>query len=137
VFGYQNHVSIGREFGLIRRWAATDAAAYEGARLHEGLLDRRPHLRIWLDATSPQGLLGTRWLSLGRYPRLASRSVSQVDIIEQLLAGPLDLAKPLYSAELKPPERIDHAAILTSKYQFRLAASRALSGYASHSTLVS
>ena len=30
-FGYQNHVSIDREHGLIRRWEATDAAAYQGA----------------------------------------------------------------------------------------------------------
>jgi hypothetical protein len=29
-FGNQSHVSIDRRFGFIRRWAATDAAAYEG-----------------------------------------------------------------------------------------------------------
>jgi hypothetical protein len=28
-----DHVSIDRLFGFIRRWAATDAAAYEGRRL--------------------------------------------------------------------------------------------------------
>jgi len=39
-FGYQNRVSIDCGFGLIRKWAATDAAAYEGARLREGLLDK-------------------------------------------------------------------------------------------------
>jgi hypothetical protein len=31
VFGYQNHISIKRGFGFIRRWSATDAGAYEGA----------------------------------------------------------------------------------------------------------
>jgi IS5 family transposase len=31
-FGYQNHVSIDCGFGFIRKWAATDAAAYEIAR---------------------------------------------------------------------------------------------------------
>jgi len=40
LFGYQNHVSIDRGFGFIRKWAATDAAAYEGRRLREGLLDK-------------------------------------------------------------------------------------------------
>jgi IS5 family transposase len=40
VFGYQNHVSIDRAHGFIRKWSATDAAAYEGARLREGLLDK-------------------------------------------------------------------------------------------------
>jgi len=39
-FGYQNHISIDCGFGFIRKWAATDAAAYEGARLREGLLDK-------------------------------------------------------------------------------------------------
>ena len=31
LFGYQNHVSIDRGIGFIRRWTATDAAAYEAA----------------------------------------------------------------------------------------------------------
>lgn len=38
--GHQNHVSIDREHGVFRRWDVTDAAAYEGARLREGLLDK-------------------------------------------------------------------------------------------------
>lgn len=40
VFGYQNHISIDRGFGFIREWRATNAAAYEGRRLREGLLDK-------------------------------------------------------------------------------------------------
>src|ERR1700737_4405365 len=40
VFGYQNHISIDRGFGFIRKWSATDAAAYEGRQLREGLLDK-------------------------------------------------------------------------------------------------
>ena len=39
-FGYQTHIAIDRGFGFIRKWSATDAAAYEGARLREGLLDK-------------------------------------------------------------------------------------------------
>lgn len=49
-FGYQNHVAIDREYGLIRRWETTDAAAYEGARLREGLLDRtNTASTVWAD----------------------------------------------------------------------------------------
>ncbi len=49
-FGYQNHVSIDRGFGLIRKWGATDAAAYEGARLREGLLDKtNTASSVWAD----------------------------------------------------------------------------------------
>jgi len=49
-FGYQNHVSIDRKHGLIRKWLATDAAAYEGARLRKGLLDKTNTSRIvWAD----------------------------------------------------------------------------------------
>lgn len=49
-FGYQNHISIDRKHGLIRKWLATDAAAYEGARLREGLLDRTNTSKsVWAD----------------------------------------------------------------------------------------
>lgn len=39
VFGYKSHVSIDRRHGVIRRGKTTDAAAHEGARLREGLID--------------------------------------------------------------------------------------------------
>ena len=49
-FGYQNHITVDRRFGLIRRWLATDAAAYEGAKLREGLLDRtNTASTVWAD----------------------------------------------------------------------------------------
>lgn len=49
-FGYQNHVSIDRRFGLIRKWQATDAASYEGARLRERLLDKTNTAScVWAD----------------------------------------------------------------------------------------
>ncbi len=50
VFGYQNHISIDKGFGFIRRWAATDAAAYEGRLLREGLLDKtNTASAVWAD----------------------------------------------------------------------------------------
>ena len=50
LFGYQNHVSIDLRFGFIRRWAATDAAAYEGRRLRQGLLDKSNTASgVWAD----------------------------------------------------------------------------------------
>lgn len=50
LFGYQNHISIDRGFGFIRKWAATDAAAYEGRRLREGLLDKTNTASgVWAD----------------------------------------------------------------------------------------
>ena len=49
-FGYKNHVSIDRGFGFIRRWSATNAAAYEGRRLREGLLDKtNTASAVWAD----------------------------------------------------------------------------------------
>jgi len=50
VFGYQNHISIDRGQGFIRRWKATDAGVHEGAQLRQGLLD--PHNTagaVWAD----------------------------------------------------------------------------------------
>jgi len=50
VFGYQNHIAIDRGFGFIRKWSATDAAAYEGARLRDGLLDKtNTASSVWAD----------------------------------------------------------------------------------------
>src|SRR5438270_9142863 len=50
VFGYQNHISIDRGFGFIRRWSTTDAAAYEGRHLREGLLDKTNTASgVWAD----------------------------------------------------------------------------------------
>lgn len=49
-FGYQNHIAIDCRFGFIRRWLASDAAAYEGAKLREGLLDKTNTARtLWAD----------------------------------------------------------------------------------------
>ena len=50
IFGYANHIAIDRRFGFIRRWLASDAAAYEGAKLREGLLDKTNTARtVWAD----------------------------------------------------------------------------------------
>jgi IS5 family transposase len=49
-FGYQNQVSIDREHGLISRWAVTDAAKFEGAKLCDGLLDKTNKASsVWAD----------------------------------------------------------------------------------------
>jgi transposase, IS5 family len=50
-FGYQNHVSIDREHGLIRKWDVTDAAKFEGSMLREGLLDKtNTASSVWADS---------------------------------------------------------------------------------------
>jgi IS5 family transposase len=38
-FGYKTHIGIDRRHGFIRRQKVTDAAAHDGARLREGLID--------------------------------------------------------------------------------------------------
>jgi len=48
-FGYKNHVSIDRSFGLIRKWTATDAAAHDGARLEEVLDRANTASDVWAD----------------------------------------------------------------------------------------
>lgn len=50
-FGYQNHVSIDREHGLIRKWDVTDAAKFEGSMLRAGLLDKNNTASsVWADS---------------------------------------------------------------------------------------
>ena len=49
-FGYKSHVSIDRKYRFIRKWKTTDAAASDGARLREGLLDKtNTASSVWAD----------------------------------------------------------------------------------------
>ena len=49
-FGYKSHISIDRRHGIIRRGIVTDAAAHDGARLREGLIDlNNTASHVWAD----------------------------------------------------------------------------------------
>ena len=51
VFGYKSHIGIDRQHGLIRTWLVTDAAAHDGARLREGLIDpANTASAVWADS---------------------------------------------------------------------------------------
>lgn len=51
VFGYKSHISIDRRHGIIRRSRVTDAAAHDGARLREGLIDpNNTASDVWADS---------------------------------------------------------------------------------------
>ena len=50
-FGYKNHISIDRCHGVIRKSLVTDAAAHDGARLREGLIDpSNTASDVWADS---------------------------------------------------------------------------------------
>lgn len=50
-FGYKSHIGIDRRRGFIRTWTVADAAAHDGARLREGLIDRENTAsRVWADS---------------------------------------------------------------------------------------
>jgi IS5 family transposase len=72
IFGYQNHVSIDRGFGFIRKWSTTDAAAYEGRQLREGLLDKTNTASgIWAD-TAYRSAAKEEFLAKSSWQRTAS-----------------------------------------------------------------
>jgi IS5 family transposase len=51
VFGYKSHLSIDARHGFIRRQKVSDAAAHDGARLREGLIDPSNRARdVWADS---------------------------------------------------------------------------------------
>ncbi len=50
-FGYKSHISIDRRHGIIRQAKVTDAAAHDGARLREGLVDpNNTASGVWADS---------------------------------------------------------------------------------------
>lgn len=48
-FGYKNHISTDRRFGLIRKYTVTDAAAHDGARLPDVLDKANTAGGVWAD----------------------------------------------------------------------------------------
>ncbi len=48
-FGYKNHIGIDRRHGLIRTWAATDAARYDGAQLPNLISKSNTASNVWAD----------------------------------------------------------------------------------------
>ena len=49
VFGYKDHVSIDRAHGFVRRFAVTNAATHDGARLPEVLDKSNTASQVWAD----------------------------------------------------------------------------------------
>ncbi len=61
-FGYKSHISIDRRHGIIRRGLTTDAAAHDGARLREGLIDpANTASDVWAD-TAYRSKANEDWL---------------------------------------------------------------------------
>ena len=48
-FGYKNHIGIDRRHGLIRTWAATDAARHDGAQLPNLTSKANTGSEVWAD----------------------------------------------------------------------------------------
>ena len=61
-FGYKNHVSIDRRYGLVRRWTVTDAAAHDGARLAAVIDPRNTASGVWAN-TAYRAAKSEAWLA--------------------------------------------------------------------------
>lgn len=72
--GYKSHISIDRRHGVIRRQKITDAAAHDGARLREGLIDpENTASDVWAD-TAYRSAENERYLrQMGKVSRIHRR----------------------------------------------------------------
>ena len=73
-YGYKSHISIDRRHGVIRRGMTTDAAAHDGARLREGLIDpNNTASDVWAD-TAYRSAENERYLEgVGKVSRIHRR----------------------------------------------------------------
>lgn len=63
VYGYKSHISVDRRHRIIRRQIVTDAAAHDGARLREGLIDPNNFASdVWAD-TAYRSKQNEAWLA--------------------------------------------------------------------------
>jgi IS5 family transposase len=73
-FGYKNHISIDRRHGVIRRAKVTDAAAHDGARLREGLIDPdNTASDVWADSAYRSAENERFLASIGKVSRIHRR----------------------------------------------------------------
>jgi len=71
VFGYKSHVGIDRRHRFIRTWMVTDAAAHDGARLREGLVDRENMASdVWADTAYRSKANEAYLASVGKVSRI-------------------------------------------------------------------
>ncbi len=74
VFGYKSHISIDRRHGIIRRSKVTDAAAHDGARLREGLIDpNNTASDVWADSAYRSAENERFLASVGKVSRIHQR----------------------------------------------------------------
>jgi hypothetical protein len=119
----QNQFSIDRAFGLIRRWDASDAAAYEGARLRDGLFDKTNTASVvWADtaiARRPTRISSQRTASSAASTARSRRAADARDDAARQCAqvqGPLARRAHLRRGEgqdgpLHPHDRIARASM--------------------------
>lgn len=73
-FGYKSHISIDRRHCIIRRAKVTDAAAHDGARLREGLIDpNNTASDVWADSAYRSAENETFLKGLGKVSRIHRR----------------------------------------------------------------
>ena len=74
VFGYKSHVSIDRRHKIIRRGKTSDAAAHEGARLRDGLIDpANTASDVWADTAYRSATNATYLDKAGKVSRIHHR----------------------------------------------------------------
>lgn len=70
-FGYKAHISIDRRHGVIRRRIVTDAAAHDGTRLREGLIDpNNTASEVWADTAYRSEANETFLRGIGKVSRI-------------------------------------------------------------------
>ena len=73
-FGYKSHFSIDRRHGVIRRAKVTDAAAHDGARLREGLIDpNNTASDVWADSAYRSAEKERFLVGIGKVSRIHRR----------------------------------------------------------------
>jgi IS5 family transposase len=107
-FGYKNHISIDRRHGIIRRGKVTDAAAHDGIRLREGLIDpNNTASDVWADSAY-RSAENERFLArIGKLSRIHRRKPKGKPMPKRTArANQVRGVRPC-RASLRPPEGAD------------------------------
>jgi IS5 family transposase len=102
VFGYKSHISIDRRHGIVRRGTVTNAAAHDGARLREGLIDlNNTASDIWADTAYRSAENETFLASIGKVSRIHHRKPKGKPLPKRTAQA--NAAKSAIRAHVEPP----------------------------------
>jgi IS5 family transposase len=100
LYGYKNHIGVGKAHKLIRKWDATDAAVHDSQKLSDVLDPSNTSKEVWADSTYRSVEIEARLKEEGLHSRIHRRAERNRPLSER--------QKSANTTRLKVRARVEH-----------------------------